>query len=112
VRLDYSRRFALILVVSVGLSPCLMAWDGEGHMMVAALAWRQLSSDALRNRVTTLLKLNPDYSKWQSMILAGTAANDVPQMIFMIAATWPDQIKTEPGYANDKTPSSSNIGYS
>jgi S1/P1 Nuclease len=112
MKIDYCRRIAAVLAISVGLSPCLMAWDDQGHMMVAALAWTQLSSDTLRARATTLLKLNPDYSKWQSMIPVGTAAKDVPQMIFMIAATWPDAIKSEPGYTNDKTPSAANVGYS
>src|SRR5262249_9322876 len=31
----------------------------------------------------------------------GTNANLRPMMYFMIAATWPDQIKSEKGYAND-----------
>jgi hypothetical protein len=109
---DYRRRSSAVLAISLAFSPCLMAWNSQGHMMVAALAWKQLSSDTLRARATALLKLNPDYSKWQSMIPAGTAAEDVPQMIFMIAATWPDQIKSESGYTNDKTPSATNTGYS
>ena len=108
----YQQRISAVLVISIGLSPCLTAWDNQGHMMVAALAWKQLSSDTLRTRATVLLKLNPDYSKWQSMIPVGTAAKEVPQMVFMIAATWPDEIKSEPGYINDKTPSAANLGYS
>ena len=109
---EYSRRISLVLVIIIGLAPTLSAWNNQGHMMVAALAWKQLSSDTLRDRASALLKLNPDYAKWQSMIPASANPKDVPQMIFMIAATWPDQIKSETGYVNDKTPSAATIGYS
>ena len=36
---------------------------------------------------------------WQQT--AGTVKNDQPMMLFMIAATWPDQIKSEAGYTDD-----------
>ena len=39
------------------------AWHAAGHMMVAAIAWDQLTP-AARIRATALLKLNPDYDKW------------------------------------------------
>src|SRR6478735_1344527 len=37
------------------------------------------------------------------MIPAGTPADQRDLMLFMIAATWPDQIKGDPKYANDGT---------
>jgi S1/P1 Nuclease len=106
------RNVSAVVAMSIGLSPCLMAWNGTGHMTVAAVAWEQLKSTKLQNRVSALLKLNPDYMKWQAKIPAGAAPKDVPEMIFMIAATWPDEIKSEAGYTNDKTPTATNVGYS
>lgn len=105
-------KISAVLLLGIGLPTSSTAWNNQGHMTVAGLAWKQISSDTLRARATELLKLNPDYSKWQAKIPKGTATNDIPQMIFMIAATWPDEIKSEPGYKNDKTPSAANVGYS
>jgi hypothetical protein len=72
--------------------------------------------------VRALLKQNPDYNKWVGMVPAGTAPKFRYRMIFMIASTWPDQIKSETGYTDDGpdphgnrpdgASSSLNIGYS
>jgi hypothetical protein len=71
--------------------------------------------------VRDLLKLNPDYASWEKQIPAGTSHGDHDMMIFMIAATWADDIKGEPQYSDDGSdggntpdgpPSSQNTGYS
>jgi hypothetical protein len=36
------------------------AWDDQGHMMVATVAWEKLNP-AVKKRAIELLKLNPDY---------------------------------------------------
>jgi hypothetical protein len=88
-------------------------------MLVAALAYQQLTP-AVRTRVDALLKLNPFYNRWLAAIPATIAANDQPAAIFMLAATWPDQIKSAAGYSDDGTAngdrpggvmSSQNVGY-
>ena len=86
-------------------------WDDEGHMMVAAVAWDHLG-DASRARVTSLLKLNPDYAAW----VADTSLPERDKIAFMRAATWADAIKSEAGYENDGnrpkgTEAARNIGY-
>jgi hypothetical protein len=89
------------------------AWDSDGHMQVAEIAWKHLTA-ASRARVSKLLKLNPNYHNW----IANVPAAKRKQVAFVMAATWPDFIKTAPGYNNDTdTPppgpaSSQNIGYS
>lgn len=97
-------------------------WGNEGHMTVAYAAYQKLTP-AAKKRVAILIKLNPDYKngKWTKMIPAGTPAKFRPMMLFMIAATWPDQIKSETGYTDDGpdpngnrpdgATSSQNIGY-
>lgn len=96
------------------------AWGPIGHMSVAYVAYQRLTP-AARARVRDLLKLNPDYANWEKQIPAGTAAEDHDRMIFMFAATWPDDIKGEQQYSDDGTDggntpggekSSQNIGYS
>ena len=110
--------FASVLALNLpGLS-----WGNVGHMAVAYSAYQKLTP-ATRKRVSTLIKLNPDYKNgnWAKLIPAGTPAKFRPMMFFMIAATWPDQIKSETGYTDDGpdphgdrpdgASSSQNIGY-
>jgi hypothetical protein len=80
-----------------------MAWDSFGHMTVASVAYRKLDP-ATRARVDALLAMNPYFSdpaKWPKLIPAGTAAADRSRYIFMLAATWPDEIKSDSNYHND-----------
>jgi hypothetical protein len=91
----------------------VLAWDGDGHMQVAEIACKHRTT-ASRARVSELLKLNPNYHTW----IAHVPAAKREQMAFVMAATWPDFIKTATGYTNDtdRPPpgpaSSQNIGYS
>ena len=112
-------RATVVMLCCLALSSSAFGWDDEGHMAVAAVAYQRLSP-AKQKRVAELLKLNPDYHTWLSRIPAGTPAKDQPRVLFMIAATWPDQIRREPGYSDDGTQhgdrpdgasSSQNIGY-
>jgi hypothetical protein len=105
----------LILIMSV---PAL-AWNDEGHMATAYVAYQRLSPRT-RMRVDELLKLNPHYGGWLATIPAGTSDVDRDLRIFMIASTWADQIKGDPGYQDDGTnggntpggpEASRNIGY-
>jgi len=108
--------FLLLLFVPSSL----LAWGPIGHMTVAYVAYEQLSP-AAKARARDLLKLNPDYAAWEKQIPAGTPVGEHDRMIFMFAATWPDDIKGESQYSDDgsdggNTPdgetSSQNLGYS
>jgi hypothetical protein len=114
-------RFAAsVFLTLVSVCAPAFAWNDEGHMAVAYLAYQRLTLTT-RDRVDTLLKLNPYYPKWVSAIPSGTSKTDTKMMVFMIAATWPDEIRSDPDYISDgldngNTPegpgSSQNIGYS
>jgi len=113
-------RACVCLFLFVSLSISAFAWGPIGHMAVTYVAYQQLTP-ATKARVRDLLKLNPDYASWEKQIPAGTSAADHDQMIFMIAATWADDIKGEPQYSDDGSdggntpdgpPSSQNTGYS
>ncbi len=98
-RLQIASLFATLAL----LNQPVMAWDSFGHMVVASVAYRQLDAKT-RKRVDKLLKLNPYYkdkTKWPALIPSGTSAADRPRIIFMLAATWPDEIKSDGKYQND-----------
>jgi len=78
----------------------LLAWNNYGHMTVAYIAYQKLTPQA-RDKVNALLTRNPDFQNWVAMVPAGTSAADKNLMLFMIAATWPDRIKTAAGYSED-----------
>jgi hypothetical protein len=116
---------ARTLVISLSVFPIVLnvsafAWDDEGHMAVAYVAYQHLNAPT-KARVDELLCLNPDYKLWKAAVPSGTAAAKRRMLIFMMAATWPDAIKSKPGYSDDGTEdgnrpdgatSSQNIGYS
>src|ERR1051325_2971220 len=76
------------------------AWDHFGHMEVAYVAYQNLNAQ-VKDRANTLIKMNPDYTTWTGWIPSGASEDQQKMMIFMIAATWPDEIKGETGYSND-----------
>jgi S1/P1 Nuclease len=101
----------LLLFLALGFVRSASAWNSFGHMMIAAVAYEQLTP-AARARVAQLLQQNPDYERW----IAHTAREERDELAFVIAATWADNIKTEAGYENDgERPSgpdaARNIGY-
>jgi S1/P1 Nuclease len=94
---------ALAVALALGLSGRAFGWNDRGHMTVAYIAYKQLTP-ATRDRANALLKLNPKYSDWAATVdkEAPTAsADDKNLMIFMIAATWADQIKRDSTYIKD-----------
>jgi hypothetical protein len=85
------------------LAQPVMAWDSFGHMTVASIAYRKLDP-VTRKRVDALLMMNPyfsDATKWSAQIPDGTTAAVRSRYIFMLAATWPDEIKSDEDYHND-----------
>jgi len=110
------------LLVLIGATPA-HAWNDKGHMAVAFVAYKKLNP-AVRDRVDALLKLNPFFKRWLTMIPSTVPPADRNLAVFMIAATWPDQIKRgefAPEYRDDGTQggnmpggaaSSQNTGYS
>jgi len=100
----------------------IYAWNDLGHMVTAFIAYQRLT-DATRTRANGLIRQNPFFKRWLTMIPANTSDQDRDRMLFMIAATFADQIKGDPSYEDDGAPgsrgnrpdgpqSSLNIGYS
>lgn len=69
-----------------------LAWSSQGHMTVAAIAFRDLPADE-KQRVSEILKHHPDYAKWTNNFSANLAPVDLDTFVFMRASTWPDEIR-------------------
>jgi hypothetical protein len=91
------RSLALFLLLAF-VSPA-HAWNKMGHMMVAAVAYSQLTPVA-RAQVDQLLTLNPSYGDWTGG--KGAAREErTAERAFMLAAFWPDEIKGAGGYTDE-----------
>jgi len=93
----------VVLLIAAGAASQSRAWNDRGHMTVAYIAYKQLNPTA-RDRVDALLKLNPKYADWEITIqkqVPNASQEDKNLMIFMIASTWPDQIKRDKNYTSD-----------
>ena len=117
------RPIVAFLCVLAGLpaAPALVdAWNADGHMIVAWIAYQHLTPPT-RARVGALLQLNPQYKIWIAGLPAGASADRRRRRAFIQAANWPDFIKGAGGYVSDGqdggfTPpnsptASQNIGY-
>src|ERR1700682_52092 len=113
------RLIALAALWIAILSAPSYGWFGAGHMTVAYVAYQQLTP-AVKDRVDVLLRLNPSYDTWVATLPSSASDADKRMMVFMIAATLPDQIKKDMKYSDDGTQggnrpdgpkSSRNIGY-
>jgi hypothetical protein len=108
-------RWTAFLLLFLAALP-VHAWFNGGHMVVAYIAYQNLTPE-IRSRVDDLLKLNNMYAQWT----AGVPDSQKGVAAFVKAATWPDCIKNakcSPGFTSDggdNPPGAStdgqNIGY-
>lgn len=92
----------------ITLNASAYGWGNVGHMAVAFVAYKRLRP-ATRNRVDALVAMNPKIEEWRALLPAGTSADDGRMMLFMIAATWADQIKGDTRYHSDGADESGNV---
>jgi hypothetical protein len=90
------RAFLALILFSTLVAPTY-GWNDFGHMTIAYLAYQKLTPST-RARANTLLKLNPYYEKWATVVPEGL---DKDLVIFMLAALWADEIKGDPSYVSD-----------
>ncbi|HTV40391.1 MAG TPA: S1/P1 nuclease [Candidatus Sulfotelmatobacter sp.] len=69
----------------------LFAWDGAGHMVIAAEAFRQLPPE-LKAQAFEVLKAHPDYEQWIKAYHPNPNI-DLATYVFMRSSTWPDEIR-------------------
>jgi hypothetical protein len=83
----------------VGLSPrTAHAWNKAGHMVIAAIAYRELQrtdNQAVIDKVVSTLKRHPDFEKRFAPKLADMPPEDRDLYLFMLAARWSDDIRRQ-----------------
>ncbi|MDE2103403.1 MAG: S1/P1 nuclease [Patescibacteria group bacterium] len=86
--------FSAAAILGLLLSGCVTsyAWSSPGHMVIAAIAYRDLSVTERAN-VDELLRHHPDYQKWTNSIRGGAPDLGLGAYIFMRASVWPDEIR-------------------
>ena len=84
---------ALAGLALLGAAPRAFAWNGTGHMVVADIAYDNLTPKT-KAAVDALLQHHRDYGLWMSEMPAGYT--DKGRFAFMKAATWPDDIRGTP----------------
>ena len=99
------RRGLVLLVLAAAVrwtTTPAAAWNPDGHMVVALLAYRHLTP-AARVRAGQLLKLNPLYATWIAPLPTNASAEQKRRRAFVLAGTWADDIKGMSGYLSDGT---------
>ena len=83
----------VVLAGAISFLSCISswAWSSPGHMVIAAIAYRDLPTSQKTN-VSELLQHHPDYAKW-AISYPTNSPFDLPTFIFMRASTWPDEIR-------------------
>jgi len=69
------------------------AWNDKGHMVVARLAWKELSQEE-RTKIHNILKVHPHYMEFLSSHVPN--GYTVEEWVFVRAATWSDWVKSGP----------------
>lgn len=84
----------LCYLIALSISSPALAWHQDGHMLVARVAWRELS-DQERAQVTKRLKAHPHYDVY----LAAERPEGVPEAEWasVRAATWSDWVRDPKG---------------
>jgi hypothetical protein len=82
---------ACIVSVAVCLSSYhACAWNSTGHMTIAELAWRAMSTGE-RQAASQLLRHHPHYAELLEAELAPGVDHD--EWVFLRASTWPDLVR-------------------
>jgi S1/P1 Nuclease len=100
-RLPRPALWLALLIVYSALAPTpAAAWSSNGHMMIAALAYRSLPADQ-KAAWAALLHHHPEYDVWQQEFDAVGVEMEFGEYLFMRASIWPDQLRRS-GDPNDR----------
>src|SRR5262245_13483327 len=70
----------------------LLAWSSPGHMVVAAIAYRELPAQT-KQKVNEILRHQSDYAKWTNSFRSDDPSLNLETFVFMRSSTWADEIR-------------------
>jgi hypothetical protein len=80
----------LLTTLLFAFTPALQAWNDKGHMVIARLAWKELT-EAERAKVVAILQKHPHYQEFLSEKKPDGFTTE--EWVFLRAATWSDWIR-------------------
>ena len=85
--------FVFAVAALVTLAPASPAWNNKGHMVVARIAWKELSP-AERTKIVEILASHPHAAEF----LKADRPQNIPEeeWMFLRAATWSDWVRGGP----------------
>ncbi len=84
----------LLTLVFFFISIAASAWNGRGHMIVAAIAYQELTKEK-QESITDILIHHPEYKrKWKADYQVVKNEAELGLYLFMRASVWPDNIKS------------------
>jgi hypothetical protein len=86
------------VLVAFLLPQTALAWNDAGHMTAAAVAYLSLSPE-VRAKVDALLRQHPAFPRFAAGL--SHSAPDFGAVVFMRAAIWPDQIRSDSRFFDD-----------
>src|SRR5262249_53508084 len=87
-----ARAYCALAAFLVALAPSpVRAWNGSGHMVIAAMAYDEMKPEP-RGRVDALLRTHEDYTKWKKSFPAD-AGITLEKFVFIKASVWADEIR-------------------
>jgi len=88
----YLMKKKIIILFCLFLYLPTSAWNSRGHMVIASIAYNQLSSSH-KGQVTELLKHHPDYElRWSKDYKKVKNEIDLGEFLMMRASIWPDEL--------------------
>ena len=92
----------LSTIVLLFLPPSFLgAWSGPGHLIVAAIAFRELKPEE-RGQAVEILRAHDNRDKWEAEVPENDAGLEEGSVMFMGASKWPDEIKRSSSSWNHK----------
>jgi hypothetical protein len=88
-----ARSAAVVAIALSAVAPRAAAWEGAGHQVVAAIAWEAMRPET-RQGAVELLAAAPPGSGLAEMAPAGAPAGEAGRRHFLLAATWPGEVRT------------------
>lgn len=91
------KRFFVVCLIAIALllPQTAFAWNSTGHEVVARIAWEKMQPLTRRRVVALMLQAPPDADLASMLPADGRLLSILQREHFMLAATWPDIVRSD-----------------